>query len=424
MADSSLVWFNVSHGYVDGMARGLKKGLLTAPDYSSLGQCESLEDLRVHLASTDYGELLRQEFPTLDRASQVAQLCLRKVVSSFEAMRRDAVGPLTTFLEFISHSYMIDNVVLMVMGTLHGRDTRELVEKCHPLGLFDTLPALAVATSVDELYRIVLVDTPLAPYFAAAASGAGATSAFGSSSSLQQGVGGGVGMGNLMSTLLGGGGSTVGGHSADGLSVGTVEVLRNALFKEWLDAFYAWCRAHLNPAGCDVMGRILCLEADRRALTIAVNSVGAVGLGEADRKRLFNNFGTLFPYGVEALAACEDGPQIAAAIDACPAFLDTFLSLGIPCPRVEGVGGGGGGGAAADASRRTATVTVESASELDKAFFVAEAALCRLAFMQNMHFGVFWAILKLQEQEARNLLWIAECVSQSQRGRVLEAVIC
>lgn len=32
---------------------------------------------------------------------------------------------------------MIDNVVLIVTGTLHERDVHELLEKCHPLGMFD-----------------------------------------------------------------------------------------------------------------------------------------------------------------------------------------------------------------------------------------------------------------------------------------------
>ena len=35
------------------------------------------------------------------------------------------------------YGHMIDNVVLIVTGTLHERDVHELLEKCHPLGLFD-----------------------------------------------------------------------------------------------------------------------------------------------------------------------------------------------------------------------------------------------------------------------------------------------
>jgi V-type H+-transporting ATPase subunit d len=56
---------------------------------------------------------------------------------------------------------MIDNVILLITGTLHERDTHELLERCHPLGVFDTMPALCVATNVEELYHSVLVETPL-----------------------------------------------------------------------------------------------------------------------------------------------------------------------------------------------------------------------------------------------------------------------
>lgn len=56
---------------------------------------------------------------------------------------------------------MIDNVILIITGTLHERDTHELLERCHPLGVFDTMPALCVATTVAELYNTVLVETPL-----------------------------------------------------------------------------------------------------------------------------------------------------------------------------------------------------------------------------------------------------------------------
>jgi V-type H+-transporting ATPase subunit d len=59
------------------------------------------------------------------------------------------------------YAYMIDNVVLLITGTLHERDTHELLGRCHPLGIFDTMPALCVATNVEELYQSVLVETPL-----------------------------------------------------------------------------------------------------------------------------------------------------------------------------------------------------------------------------------------------------------------------
>lgn len=61
--------------------------------------------------------------------------------------------------------HMIDNVVLIVSGCLHNQHTPELLEKCHPLGMFEQLAALAVASNMQELYQLVLIDTPLAKYF-------------------------------------------------------------------------------------------------------------------------------------------------------------------------------------------------------------------------------------------------------------------
>ena len=125
------------------------------------------------------------------------------------------------FMDYCTYGHMIDNVVLIVTGTLHERDVQvrreheegiypgylpgymagggclppaaaqvalhcpcspgsiglrvccissrphvqELLDKCHPLGMFDSIATLAVASNMRELYRLVLVDTPLAPYF-------------------------------------------------------------------------------------------------------------------------------------------------------------------------------------------------------------------------------------------------------------------
>lgn len=59
---------------------------------------------------------------------------------------------------------MIDNIILLITGTVHERDTHELLQRCHPLGVFDTMPALCVATNVEELYQSVLVETPLGEF--------------------------------------------------------------------------------------------------------------------------------------------------------------------------------------------------------------------------------------------------------------------
>ncbi|KAL2466428.1 Uncharacterized protein Adt_42279 [Abeliophyllum distichum] len=39
------------------------------------------------------------------------------------------------------------------------------------------------------------------------------------------------------------------------------------------------------------------------------------------------------------------------------------------------------------------------------------------------HYGVFFAYMRLREQEIRNLMWISECVAQNQKSRVHDSVV-
>ena len=54
-----MMTFNIKDGYLEGILRGYRSGLLTAADYNNLSQCETLDDVKLHLTGTDYGSFLQ-----------------------------------------------------------------------------------------------------------------------------------------------------------------------------------------------------------------------------------------------------------------------------------------------------------------------------------------------------------------------------
>lgn len=54
-------------------------------------------------------------------------------VVEFNFLKAQAQEPLSTFLEYITYEYMIENIMMLLKGTLSGRDVNELIEQCHPM---------------------------------------------------------------------------------------------------------------------------------------------------------------------------------------------------------------------------------------------------------------------------------------------------
>ena len=98
-------------------------------------------------------------------------------------------------------------------GTLHQRPLSELIPKCHPLGSFDQMEAIHVASTPSDLYNAVLVDTPLAPYFV----------------------------------------DCIGEQDLDEMNI---EIIRNTVYKAYLESFYNFCK-NLGGSTAEVMCEIL-----------------------------------------------------------------------------------------------------------------------------------------------------------------------
>eukprot|EP00767_Chilomastix_cuspidata_P007658 gnl/Chilomastix_cuspidata/841.p2 GENE.gnl/Chilomastix_cuspidata/841~~gnl/Chilomastix_cuspidata/841.p2 ORF type:complete len:361 (-),score=136.11 gnl/Chilomastix_cuspidata/841:2142-3224(-) len=343
----NITTFNGHFGYLEAFVRAQRDNMLSAADYISLTQCASSSDVLMSL-NTSYLSEVFKDVRVLDTSS-MKKLLTNQLAEEFRVIRSHAEEPLSVFLDYITYSYMIDNVVLILNGTLNGRDTSHILEDCHPLGMFPTIGALAACDTVAEFY-VSIMEAPIGRYLAQsfADDPTAATTKLGEED---------------------------------------IEVIRASMYREYLHDFYDFCKRLGGHTGA-AMRDLLRFEADRQTITLALNAIER-DIDQATKLSMFPNIGLLYPNRQLALVGETSYGGVTTVASEEREYRHIF-----------------------DMIEQDPSVTFTDA------FFMAEVELLRKCWYEQFNFGVFFAFVKLREQEIRNITWITDCIIQDNRQHI------
>jgi V-type H+-transporting ATPase subunit d len=281
----------------------------------------------------------------------------RKLADEIEYVQTNSTGFLVDFLDMIAIRYQLDNVVNIIEGLKNKVDIELLMSNIDPLGYFPEMRNIKVLEGDDYsgLYKDVLIDTPVGPYF----------------------------MRFLEEEM-----TKEGGDSRTMNEVQNIfkelkpEYIRTSLKKLWLEDFDHFCEKQLNSTSETMMRDLIKFEADFKTIQVIYNSIGNRELNTTAkvleaRKKLCPALGYLYPDSKTALLNATSVEQLKEAVKGVAGYAEIINESPDPSKKED--------------------FSVAQKS-LDDIMYDEECKRYALGFDQCNQVAVFYAYIKLKEQ--------------------------
>lgn len=311
-----------------------------------------------------------------------------KLFKEIVHMIANSVYPLNAFLTQMLHGYQIDNVVYMIEGLKSGRTPQELLKMADPLGFFEELKTVQPVEGEDyiNLYQNVLIDLPVGVYFR---------------KFLEEEIAGQQKDDNHENNAH---------YIAEVMQDYGLDQIQLRVKKIWLQEFHKFCTTQLNETSAAVMDDLIKYECDCRTIQVIVNSFSVNVLKDArgqheNRKKYITNLGYLVPaYFCHEVANDNAEMKNLNGVKA-PKELEPALEGTNYASLMRDVQWEEAGEQRNEAENDKTTIDDVLSHESSRRY--------SMAFENGFHFGVFFAYLKLKEQEIKNVTWLGDLVQMN-----------
>lgn len=432
----SMMFFNTDHGLPEAVVRGFRSTFLSRDDFVALRENTTLAGFNSVLMETDFSDIMPRKILSdairtdggggvMGEAASGAgaaaaggpggggrsggdvsefdhtklrRLFLEKASEEFQMLRAHAVEPLSTFLDFCTHEYMIDMIV-SVMQAVRDVDesskTAAIVEEVraaaagsHPLGRLDPATETALAgfgasaTDIVELVRTLLVETPVGTYFE-----------------------------DFLLQLLSPEDLARDDGLAETLREQPLYLFEHATKRLWMERFHAWC-ADQGGETAELMCGILEERASLLAIQLTDNTLADGVVRPEQRPEVlracFPAIGPLHPTGLDRLTAAASQDDIEAVVR----DYEGLHALWTACPSVPS----SAATAAGSSEAADGTLPGDLIKSLTGTFRRHLAHRYSLLFTSQFHFGSFYAFVKLKDLEADAVEKTANAVARAERS--------